>query len=486
MRRLLVRLGVCLGLAGGLVVPGGVAHASGTYVIRGGSTNGNPLLTSGVNCTLNTSTIPAETTSSGDRNTPPVPAWGAQPTSGAPTTVAAEHGSRYLSYPGSSSYARGPWVLDTWKDLPTSITARVASLSGTQKVEAMVALFAPSSPAPAAGSWVTLIGWKTAANIGPGWTSYGISNTENINWIGYKTATSTAAAGWAAISAQSLKTIESGRSTWAGRAGIFGGCVNGASMALDWLQMTSVTSGTRTWDFEGLASSVTAAASTRSVVYGNPITLTGKLVANTGSPSLRVVRCQGATCQYIGGAQAAPSGATIAFQVFPDPGWTYGVRFDGDANYNPAESDVGTIAVRPYLTAALSQKKAHLRSRVHVGGIVGPCTGAARHLVIQRRVGKKWKRVGRAMAPACAINGSDQYAKLRGLIRARSLGRWKLRVVVPASQGYAESDSHLLRLRVTRAPVKPVTVVHYAPPPVTHTTTSSEVSSPAPAPPPPV
>lgn len=478
MRRLLLASLGCVLLVTGLASPSGAATSS-TVTVRG--TNGsNPQMSAAFQCSTAPAASSLSTATSGtitryspwqDSRVPSTPVPGLAPMAG----------SRYLSYSGAAGYGHGPVAALGANRPPTSVSAYVAAPSGSQSAVGFVVAWG----AAAGNTVVEYVGFTSAlTHPGVGWSkvAFNTSSPASSSWSWYALApNSSGTNAWSGPLHYTLAQVESGRAAWTWKAGVLVGCGDAAAGLIDDLAVTS-SAGTTTYDFEGAASSVSASVSSQAITYGQSVNIAAR--SSLSSVPLRVVRCQGVTCQYVGSAETSSPAGPIGFQVFPDPGWTYGVRFDGDATFNPSQVNLPAINVRPYLTAALSQHRIHVGQRVNVGGIVGPCTGAARHLVIQRKVGHKWRKVGRAIAPVCSVNGVNQYAKFHGSVRARGTGRWKLRILVPPVHSYATATSHVLRLRVTRAPVKHVTTVHYAPPPSAPAPSGGGSTSPAPPPPP--
>lgn len=475
MRRLLLGLGSCLllvtGFVTGLAAPSG-AVTNTTVVFRGtaNATIGGfgVQLPIAQYCAPAASQLTSTTWLTGQA--PP-----ADVASAAPLTP--EAGSRVLQYAGTTSIGRGPIVVLPGTTKLTAASARVSAPSGNHSTVAVVVMTKSGAP--------TLYGYtgnlrNTSTSV---WQTASITTATTFNWYTYTSGSWTGTARYArTLGAQEAASTSAG---YQYRAGFLVGCNDVSNVLIDSLAIGTAT-GTTTFDFEALASGVTASASSSTVTYGTPVTITASWLDQSNHPGvepLRVVRCQGPTCQYVTPAIMSSKSGPISFQVFPEPGWAYGVRFDGDAANSAAQANVPSFSIAPYLTVALSQRKVHVGERVTVGGVVGPCLGVARHLVIQRLVHHRWKRVGRAMAPACSVNAANQYAKLRGSIRASGIGRWQLRVVATATHGYAEADSHTLRLRVTHAPVRHVRTVHVAPPPPTSTTPDAGGTSPAPPPP---
>lgn len=143
--------------------------------------------------------------------------------------------------------------------------------------------------------------------------------------------------------------------------------------------------------------------------------------------------------------------------------------------------DFEESAISSFISAGLSQRRVHVGGRVRVGGLVGPCTGSARSLAIQREIHGRWKTIGHGRARACPVGSPNPTARIHGRFRARRIGRWRVRVVAAPAPGYDGAVSRTLRLHVVAAPVRQVSApVHYAPPPHAHTVTTTA------APPPPV
>lgn len=470
MRRMFVGLMTVL-LVCGLSSPGRAA-ANTTTVVRGTANTGALTLTANwSSCAPSASALPLSTNHAnpwGSDTKPPV-----TPLNGNMPQVNSGS-SRYLAYTGAANYGHGPVVTAPARKAPTTVTAYAAGPSGNQRAIGVVVGYSGAS---------AIIGYTNPVGIGARWSRLGFSTaTAASSWhfFAYQAAKGSTPARWVPEAGWTLSRAESGRAAWTWRVGFLVGCGSQAPADIDLLAVTT-SAGTNTYNFEGAASGVSASASTTSIRYGQSITIAAR--SNPSGVPLRVVRCDGPTCYYVTPSVTSSSAGPIVFTVRPEPGWVYGVRYDGTDIFGPSQASVGAIQVRPYLTAALGQRRAHLGNRVRVGGIVGPCTGAPRHLVIQRRVGHKWKKIGRALGRPCLTDGATQFASFHGAFRAKWLGRSRLRILVPARKPYAQTYSHTLRLHVTHAPVKKVTVVHYAPaPPSPPTAGGSDVAGPPPPP----
>lgn len=474
MRKLLTALSVPVVLVAGLASPSR-AVTNTTTVIRGSNVS-NPQLTAAIGCTPDTTHLTQATNRVSpwmDSRLPTFPVPGLAPIAG----------GRYLSYSGVAGYIHGPmlWTGGANK-VPTAVSAYVAEGAGLQSAVGMVIGWG-TAPDPTHDSSVEYLGVTTSlASLTPSWRKVGFTTSSpaatSWKWFAYRKNSSGAYA-WVGPLSYTLSSVEYKRSAWSWKAGIMVGCGDSAPAYVDDLAVTTA-AGTATYDFEGNASSVSANVSPTTLTYGQPVLITARATAYGGAVPLRVVRCQGLTCQYVTDAITSSPAGPISFTVYPEPGWTYGVRYDGDSSYNPAQATLPPISVRNYLVAGLGQHKAHVGSRVQIGGQLAPCIGAARGVLIQRVVNHRWKTIGRGYAPACTVTGPSQFSPIHGHFVARMPGRWKVRIVAPASHGYAAAISPIQRLRVVKAPVRTAPAPVFAPPPVSAPTSTTNTQAPPP------
>lgn len=468
MRRILLGVGACVALLLSM------CRADATVVY--GTAGAQPLLAIGQPCSPSAAALAPEgdrTLPFSGRQTPRTPVPGLTP----------EGGSRYLQYDGNAAYGRGIVANFGPGDLPRAVSLRVAAPSGTAyAIPFAIAYTWGPGDGDGVQEYLGVANQPSWQKIGTGWTTASVdfNNQTAMHWFSWDATHGWLDRGSSWSIGGNVIWYGNRPASWSSRVGFLLGCGQDVPIDADLLSTRSDKAGSQTYDFEGLQSTVTATASAPEVTYGQPVTImaSAKQGSTPAAVPLRLVRCQGATCQYLGDPVTSSPAAPVDFIVHPEPGWTYGVRYDGDATFDPAQSNVA-IGVRSKLVVALSQSRAHVGNIVSVGGQIGPCTGSPRRLAIQRLVRGTWRTVGHARASKCAVIGRHQFKPLVGSVRVGTTGRWRLRVVAPAAHGSVMTVSRILRVTVTRAPVRQVVTVHYAPPPVTHTDQTTS------APPPP-
>jgi hypothetical protein len=107
----------------------------------------------------------------------------------------------------------------------------------------------------------------------------------------------------------------------------------------------------------------------------------------------------GAAWAPVATAPCAPDGRWQASAVLPSSGQVRAV-FGGDATRPRVESPPIGVTVVPRVTVA-SARRAPAGSRVAVSGSVAPAPARVR-LTLERRVGRRWVRVGRRRSVAVA------------------------------------------------------------------------------------
>lgn len=464
MRRLVIVLAVCmLGLP---LLPADAA------VIRGTNLNSatSPVsLLAGLNCTPSVSDMALTDDPPANDNRMPYE-YPEVPATPVPE-LTPELGSRYLQYVGAPQIGRGPSVHFAPGDNPTAASIRVAAPTGQSYVVPFIVGFGAGLPSDSAQIYLGI--GATPKRVGPTWSTatMDFSTVGAMDWFRWDNGWTAQGPAWSAG-----PNVVAPRPGWEYQVGFLVGCGTSTPVDVDQLSVTSTRSGTRTFDFEALPSAVSAMASAATVKAGRAVTISASATQN-GVPAavpLRVVRCRTVTCQYVDDTAVTSSTAgMVHFTVRPQAGWTYGVRYDGDGNFGPAQANVA-VGVAPYLVVRLGQRTVHLGDTVAVGGQLAPCVRSKRRLVIQRWVHRSWRKVGRASAPRC--RHGQRSATVRGSFRARTLGAWKVRVVAPPQHGYARA-SRTLRLTVTKRPVRhvaaaPVVAQPHLPtqPTTTHTT----------------
>ena len=176
----------------------------------------------------------------------------------------------------------------------------------------------------------------------------------------------------------------------------------------------------------GAPSSLSLSASPSTIVYGRSSVLSGRLVGPVvGGQGLRVFR----SGSMVGSTSTAPGGG-FAVRARPDRNVRYAVA--GAA----AASPPALVNVRPAVILRAGRRRS---GRVRFAGRVCPAH-RGRHVSIQRRSGRRWRRVARArLARGRRCSGFSPRLRLRrgGTFRA----------VIGAHPGHATGTSSRRRVR---------------------------------------
>jgi hypothetical protein len=175
-------------------------------------------------------------------------------------------------------------------------------------------------------------------------------------------------------------------------------------------------------------SRVTLHSASRRVPGGRPTTLSGDLHFADGSSAAGIP----VSVEYMaaGGAWTPVAGATCG----PDGGWAAAVTLpgsgsvravcSGDSTRPRLESAPVSITVVPKLTLALRPRRLRARRSVGVTGTMVPAQSSLVVCVVERRVGRRWKRVQRKRI---AVRGG----KFSTRIRERKAGIYRISISAP-------------------------------------------------------
>ncbi len=191
--------------------------------------------------------------------------------------------------------------------------------------------------------------------------------------------------------------------------------------------------------YAGPLAGITVRAATRRI-RTRPVQLSGELRFPDGSsPAGAPLEIQfavpGATFAHVADAICGPDGRWAASVPLTNSG-SLRAAFLGDATRPPLASSPIAIRVLPLLRMRLSSRRLHAGRNVAVSGTVSPRPTTGRVEVrIERRVGRRWRRVQRKRIN---VRGGRYLTK----VRMRTRGLYRVSVLTPGA-----TQRRLLRVR---------------------------------------
>jgi hypothetical protein len=175
-------------------------------------------------------------------------------------------------------------------------------------------------------------------------------------------------------------------------------------------------------------SRVTLHTAARRVPGGRPATLTGELHFADGSSAAGIpvsveYMAAGGAWTPVAGGTCGPDGGWAAAVTLPGSGAVRAV-FGGDATRPRLESAPVSITVVPKLTLALSSRRLRAGRVVGVSGTMLPAQSTLVVCTVERRVGRRWKRV---QSKRIAVRGG----KFSTRIRERRASLYRISISAP-------------------------------------------------------